>query len=50
MYNVESYKCEVCGKFISDFDGITTKNGLWVCDSDTCRTLNEDNDAIEILV
>lgn len=44
---MEEYKCEVCGKFISEDEGITTINGLWVCDKDTCRTLDDDNQATE---
>lgn len=43
----KTYKCEVCGKFITDDEGITTLNGLWVCDDSSCRTLDEDNNAIE---
>lgn len=27
--------------------GITTINGLWVCNNDSCRTLDENNNAIE---
>jgi len=49
MSNVEEYQCMVCGKFVRENEGATTLNGLWVCDEDTCRVLNEDNDAIEIL-
>lgn len=45
--NMNEYKCQVCGKFITEDEGITTLNGLWVCDNDTCRTLDEDNQAIE---
>lgn len=41
------YMCEVCGEFISDEEGVTTINGYWVCDLDTCRTLDNENDAIE---
>lgn len=43
----DKYKCEVCGKFITDDEGITTLDGSWVCDNDTCRTLDEDDQAIE---
>lgn len=44
----ESYKCEVCGKLITEDEGCTTTiNGLWVCDNDSCRTLDEDNNATE---
>lgn len=46
---MKAYKCMVCEKFITDEEGITTLNGLWVCDNDSCRTLNDDNDAIEIM-
>jgi len=45
---MEEYKCEVCGKFISNYDGITTLSGLWVCDDNSCRTLDEENQATEI--
>lgn len=43
----EQYRCQVCGKFIAGEDGVTTVNGWWVCDSDTCRTLDEENEATE---
>lgn len=43
----DKYECEVCGKFISEAEGITTINGLWVCDDDSCRTLDEENEATE---
>jgi ribosomal protein L37AE/L43A len=43
----EKYKCEVCGSFITNDEGITTLSGLWVCDNDTCRELDEENQAIE---
>ena len=43
----KEYKCEVCGNFISEDKGVTTLNGLWVCDSDSCRTLDNDNQATE---
>lgn len=45
--NHAQYKCEVCGKYITDDEGITTLSGLWVCDNDSCRTLDEENNAIE---
>lgn len=44
---MEQYKCEVCGQLVSEDKGITTINGLWVCDNDTCRTLDENCNAIE---
>jgi hypothetical protein len=44
---MEQFKCQVCGKLISEDEGITTLNGLWVCDKDSCRILNEENQAIE---
>jgi len=43
----EQYECMVCGKLITDDEGVTTLNGLWVCDNDSCRTLDEDNEATE---
>jgi hypothetical protein len=46
---LEKFKCEACHKFISETEGITTLNGLWVCDERSCRTLDEDNQAIEII-
>lgn len=44
---MNAYRCQVCGKFISTNDGITTLNGYWVCDSNKCRTLNDENQSIE---
>ncbi len=44
---MEEYMCEVCGNFITDEEGITTLNGLWVCDNNSCRTLDEENQATE---
>lgn len=46
---MEEYKCEVCSSYISECEGITTLNGLWVCDKNTCRTLDEENQAKEIV-
>lgn len=43
----EKYQCMVCGKFIANDEGITTLSGLWVCDNDSCRTLDDDNEATE---
>ena len=45
----EYFMCEVCGKYIAEDEGITTLNGLWVCDKNTCRTLDEQNQATEII-
>lgn len=42
-----SYRCGVCGKFITDDEGMTTLNKVWVCNNDTCRYLDKDNQAIE---
>jgi hypothetical protein len=39
------YRCMECGKMIDENDGITTVDGEWVCDNDTCRTLDADNQA-----
>lgn len=39
------YFCEVCGALITDDEGITTTDGSWVCDKDSCRWLDKDNDA-----
>lgn len=39
------YKCEVCGKFINEEDGITAVEGEFVCDNDSCRHLDEENQA-----
>jgi ribosomal protein S26 len=47
MIKMKQYKCMVCGKLIDEDKGITTLNGLWVCDEDTCRTLDVDSQAIE---
>lgn len=44
----ELFKCQVCGKFIRADEGITTLNGWWVCDNDSCRTLDDENEATEI--
>lgn len=38
----EKYRCHVCGKMITNDEGITTLNGWWVCDSETCRTVVDD--------
>ncbi len=45
VITVEKYKCMVCGKFISNNEGITTVDGLWVCDNGSCRTLDDENEA-----
>lgn len=45
MENKEKYKCACCGKFITENEGITTLEGLWVCDNNSCRILNNDNDS-----
>jgi hypothetical protein len=34
-----------CGKLLNEEDGITCVSGEWVCDRDTCRTLDGDNQA-----
>jgi hypothetical protein len=34
-----------CGKLIDEDKGITCVDGEWVCDTDTCRILDENNDA-----
>lgn len=39
------YQCEVCKELIPEADGITTVSGSWVCDADTCRTLDDENQA-----
>jgi hypothetical protein len=44
---MDTHKCQVCGKYISDDEGVTTKCGSWVCDQDTCRTLDDENEAIK---
>lgn len=41
----QRYKCQACGKWIYDEDGVTTLGGEWVCDSASCRTLDNENDA-----
>lgn len=41
----EQYQCQSCGKFITEDEGVTCEDGSWVCDEDTCRTLDEDNEA-----
>lgn len=46
---MKEFQCQVCGKFILEEEGITTLNSLWVCDKDSCRTLNKENEAKEIL-
>jgi hypothetical protein len=45
MEDKREYQCACCGRFINDEDGVTTLEGLWICDKDECRTLNDDNDA-----
>lgn len=42
-----AYRCEVCGDLVAEGYGITTESGLWVCDSDSCRTLDDENNAHE---
>ncbi|MFO1442841.1 hypothetical protein KDN24_06385 [Bacillus sp. Bva_UNVM-123] len=42
---MKKYKCEKCGKFISDEEGVTALCGTWVCDHDSCRSLDNSNDA-----
>ena len=42
---MDKYKCETCKKFISEEEGVTTLCGTWVCDRDSCRTLDNNNDA-----
>jgi len=37
-----TYACHVCGKYIPESAGITTLDGLWVCDNDSCRDLDAD--------
>ena len=39
------YQCQFCGKFISNDEGITCVDGSWVCDNDSCRTLDEENES-----
>lgn len=46
---MNKYNCQRCGKLIPEDKGITCLNGYWVCDTDTCRTLDEDNHAHMIL-
>ncbi|MCJ8008922.1 hypothetical protein ACFFF5_21140 [Lederbergia wuyishanensis] len=44
--NKEKYRCDSCGEFIYDDEGITAVYGDWVCDKDDCRILTDDNLAI----
>jgi hypothetical protein len=37
-----TYACHVCGKYIPESAGVTTIDGLWVCDNDSCRDLDAD--------
>ncbi|MEG0898399.1 MAG: hypothetical protein RSF40_01635 [Oscillospiraceae bacterium] len=41
----ELYKCQYCGKYITNDEGITCVDGSWVCDNDSCRTDDEDGDS-----
>lgn len=41
------YKCQVCNKLVTKDEGVTTLNGYWVCDNNSCRILREDNESIE---
>lgn len=41
----ETYKCQKCGIFITDDEGITCQDGSWVCDYDSCRSLDAENEA-----
>lgn len=44
----EEFKCEVCGKFIAEDEGITLHDGSWVCDNMECRgELDEENQPIK---
>ena len=44
----EEFKCEICGKFIAEDEGITLYDGSWVCDNFECRgELDEENQPIK---
>jgi hypothetical protein len=45
---MNEYNCQRCGKLIPEDEGITCLNGYWVCDNDTCRTLDDENEAYMI--
>lgn len=40
---ITEFKCQVCGKLITENDGITAECGSWVCDNDSCRTLDNES-------
>jgi hypothetical protein len=42
---MEQYKCQCCGEFITEDQGITCHNGEWVCDNDSCRILDKNNES-----
>jgi ribosomal protein S26 len=42
---VKEYECQYCGKFIPEDEGITCVDGSWVCDDNSCRTLDDENEA-----
>lgn len=42
---MEQYKCQSCGKMISEDEGVTCVDGSWVCDKVSCRILGKDNEA-----
>lgn len=37
---IRAFRCERCGCLIREEDGVTCHGGEWVCDRDTCRTLD----------
>lgn len=41
------YRCEECLEFVSEKNGITTLSGRWVCDKNSCRDLDNENNAID---
>jgi ribosomal protein S26 len=42
---MKQYECMKCWKLIPEDEGITCTNGKWVCDDESCRTLDEENEA-----
>ena len=41
----EQYRCDYCNKLVDEDDAVTTIDGNYVCDKDSCRTLDGDNEA-----
>lgn len=45
---MNEYMCEVCGQYTEEDKGVTAIDGSWVCDRDSCRELDSENNAIKL--